>query len=504
MNKINFSINYRNQDHKMPFVQGLADQLKLSGHNCQLNNEELWNKEDSKIDAAIYLGGPHFPQPKPWHLNILIAGSAQSPSPYDHVLVSDLKDSVTLASEVITIFQEMHTKVSTRTTSTRAMLTDHEFRTHGPTVSVLMATHNRRKLLKRALKSILSQSYENLEICLVRDGGEAVDDVVAELNDSRIKLTSYEQNRGKGAALNKAFETSKGEYIAYLDDDDVWYENHIERLMVAVRLLNQDFVYSNGIEVLLESKTDPKEISRTLRYARQVELKELLEFNYITGINVLHERSLFTKAGGFDSSLKVLIDFDMWRRLACLAKPHHVNYTTAEYYLHRSKGSHITDLAAEKPLEYRKQRIKILSKNIHLSDPDLKSELQKVRRRAQFDYAVFSCTNALDQNDLQQASRSLMQAQKYYTRLYSAQLMYAVCLLRTAKPKEALSVFKDCINSNSDTASLLMACSVGIMLKDNFAGEVLEILAGRTKQMTKEQLEILNDYKERYSSSIKK
>ncbi|WP_319778995.1 hypothetical protein [Maridesulfovibrio sp.] len=72
--------------------------------------------------------------------------------------------------------------------------------------------------------------------------------------------------------------------------------------------MNQDFVYSNGIEVLLESKTDPKEISRTLRYARQVELKELLEFNYITGINVLHKRSLFTKAGGFDSSLKVLID----------------------------------------------------------------------------------------------------------------------------------------------------------------------------------------------------
>ncbi|WP_319778994.1 hypothetical protein [Maridesulfovibrio sp.] len=72
-------------------------------------------------------------------------------------------------------------------------------------------------------------------------------------------------------------------------------------------------------------------------------------------------------------------------------------------------------------------------------------------------------------------------AQKYYTRLYSAQLMYAVCLLRTAKPKEALTVFKDCINSNSDTASLLMACSVGIMLKDNFAGEVLEILAGKNK-----------------------
>ncbi|WP_394700646.1 glycosyltransferase [Maridesulfovibrio sp.] len=51
----------------------------------------------------------------------------------------------------------------------------------------------------------------------------------------------YEQNRGKGAALNKAFETSKGDYIAYLDDDDVWYENHIERLIGCCQAFESGF-----------------------------------------------------------------------------------------------------------------------------------------------------------------------------------------------------------------------------------------------------------------------
>ncbi|NDV26832.1 glycosyltransferase [Desulfovibrio sp. JC010] len=383
-----------------------------------------------------------------------------------------------------------------------ARLNEPEFRTDGPLVSVLMATHNRKHCLPRALKSILAQSYKNIEICLARDGGEAVDDVVAKLSDPRIKLLSYEQNRGKAAALNSAFEASRGEYIAYLDDDDIWYEDHLERLMSAARILNRDFVYSNGMEVMLESKTNPKELSRSLRYARQVNLKNLLEFNYITGINVLHERSLFEKAGGFDENLKVLIDFDMWRRLACFADPLHVDFTTAEYYLHKEKGRHITDLAVNNPLEYRKQRLKILAKNIPLPDPELRKELAQVRQRAHFDYAVFNCTKALDNNDLQLASRSLAQAGKYYTKLPTAQLMYAVCLLRLSNPQEALAVFKDCITHDSDTASLLMACSVSMMLKDKFANETLTILEKRKNMLSAEQLKIFSDYKERYAGFI--
>lgn len=459
-----------------------------------LHEEKDWNKEDSKVEVAVYIERSEHWSPKPWHFNVLLAKEESAPAAFDLVLDPDAGSCDNLVFEIFNKLNDLLPIIAKRTTAVRAKLCDRHFRTHGPLVSVLIATYNRKEPLERALKSILSQSYKNLEVCLVRDGGEPVGDLVRSINDSRIKLISLEQNGGKAAALNVAFEASAGEYLAYLDDDDIWYEDHLERLMITARLQNQDFVYSNGVEVLMDP--DKNEISRSVCYSKQVGLQDLLEFNYITGINVLHKRSLAAKVGGFDSRLRVLIDFDMWRRLACFARPYHVNYTTAEYYLHQEKGRHITDLATKDPLEYRRQRLRVLSKNIPLVDDRLKAELREVKQRAQFEYAVFNCNIALESNDLNQASRSLQQAQKLYTELNSAQLMYAVCLLRLSKPMDALKVFKDCIDGSSDIAYLLMAFSVSLMLKDAFSKDVMNMLASRKKTMTETQLKIYNEYKQ--------
>lgn len=501
MQKINFTIKCADACPFVPFVQSLALSIEQAGHRCLIQNEADCNKEDTDIDVAVYPGHSDKLNPKPWHFNILLVNAGQTALGYDSTLTADFRESILTAAKIIKCSREIRPATTERIDTVRAKLADPEFRLSGPLVSVLIATYNRKGPLEKALKSILSQSYRNIEICLVQDGGESIDDIVEKLDDARIKLISCEQNQGKPAALNKAFEASSGDYIAYLDDDDIWYADHLEKLMAAARILKKEFVYSNGMEVLLNSKTDKKEISRTLRYAQQIGLKDLLEFNYITGINVLHERSLFLKAGGFDSRLKVLIDFDMWRRLACHTAPQHVNYTTAEYYLHQHKGRHITDLMKHDPLAYRRQRIRVLSKKLPLADPDLKKELEEVKRRAQFDYAVFNCANALDANNRNMASQSLKQARKYYTELYSAQIMYAVCLLRLSEPQEALKVFKDCINRDSDIASLLMACSVSIALEDRFAGELLDMLAASETQMNEEQLSIFKDYKKQHSKT---
>ena len=502
MIKLNFTLKYPQNCSCASFAKSLALNIEQTGHSCTIHNEAEWNKEDSEINVAIYPLQSDRLNPKPWHFNILLSNDQQAASRYDAVIKTDFKESVLAAAKIIKSSREISPEISERIITAQTKLADPEFRLIGPLVSVLIATYNRKAPLEKALKSILSQSYRNIEVCLVNDGGESIDDVVEKLGDNRIKLLSYEQNQGKPAALNQAFEASSGDYIAYLDDDDIWYPDHLEKLMAAARILDKDFIYSNGMEILLNSKTEKKEISRTLRYAQQVELKDLLEFNYITGINVLHERSLFVKAGGFDPGLKVLIDFDMWRRMACHAPPQHVNYTTAEYYLHQEKGRHITDLMKHDPLAYRRQRIRILSKSLPLEDQELKNELREVKRRAQFDYAVFNCASALDANDRNLALQSLKHAQKYYTDLYTAQIMYAVCLLRLSQPVEALKVFKDCINRDSDIACLFMACSVSIALKDKFAAEMLDRLEALKNQLNEDQLKILNEYKAQYSNTF--
>jgi len=100
----------------------------------------------------------------------------------------------------------------------------------GPKVNVLISTFNRPRYLSEALASVLHQSYRNLQIIVVNDGGEDVSGVVNSFNDPRVVFINRKDNRGKAFSLNEALGYAESKYIAYLDDDDLYYPNHIETL----------------------------------------------------------------------------------------------------------------------------------------------------------------------------------------------------------------------------------------------------------------------------------
>lgn len=101
-------------------------------------------------------------------------------------------------------------------------------------VSVLIPTFNRPRYLSEALTSVVRQSYRNLQVIVVNDGGQDVTDVVQSFGDPRIIFLNRRENRGKASSLNEALACAKGKYIAYLDDDDLYYPNHIEILVDAL------------------------------------------------------------------------------------------------------------------------------------------------------------------------------------------------------------------------------------------------------------------------------
>lgn len=101
---------------------------------------------------------------------------------------------------------------------------------HGPVVSVLISTFNRPRYLYQAVASVLHQSYGNLQVIVVNDGGEDVSDIVNSFRDQRLIFINRKENRGKAFSLNQALTRAEGKYIAYLDDDDLYYPNHIEVL----------------------------------------------------------------------------------------------------------------------------------------------------------------------------------------------------------------------------------------------------------------------------------
>lgn len=99
-----------------------------------------------------------------------------------------------------------------------------------PLVTVIIPSYSRPEQLVDAIKSVIDQSYENLEIIVINDYGTNVEDEISQLNDSRIIYHTNERNLGLAGTRNVGVNISHGEYIAYLDDDDIYYPCHIETL----------------------------------------------------------------------------------------------------------------------------------------------------------------------------------------------------------------------------------------------------------------------------------
>jgi len=110
-----------------------------------------------------------------------------------------------------------------------------------PLVSVIIPAFNRPELIKRAVTSALSQSYQNLEVVVADDHSDAdIQSELAPLGDSRIIVSRHEENRGASAARNTAIAMASGEYLAFLDDDDEWSSTKIEKQVALMQASSED------------------------------------------------------------------------------------------------------------------------------------------------------------------------------------------------------------------------------------------------------------------------
>lgn len=116
-------------------------------------------------------------------------------------------------------------------------------------VSVIIPTFQRPEMLRRAINSVLNQTYQNFEIIITADGCPQFESVVLEYNDSRIKWWNQERNYNNYGITPRNYALklmTSGKYIAYLDDDDYWTKDHLESIMVLFRERNElSFVFSS-------------------------------------------------------------------------------------------------------------------------------------------------------------------------------------------------------------------------------------------------------------------
>jgi len=188
-------------------------------------------------------------------------------------------------------------------------------------VSVVIPTHNREKLLIRAVKSVLNQEYKNLEIIVVSDGStDGTDDAMKRisLTDKRIKYISYSPAKGGNHARNIGIKESKGEYIAFLDDDDTWHENKIKDQLEVFRSDPNIGLVCTGFYSIYEGEEFKTPFIPRPLYDSS---KEILLRNCIgSTTTVMVKRSDVFKAGLFDEDLGAQQDYDLWIRMCQITK----------------------------------------------------------------------------------------------------------------------------------------------------------------------------------------
>ncbi len=222
-----------------------------------------------------------------------------------------------------------------------------------PLVSVLIPAYNSAAYLPQALASATSQTYTPLEVVLVDDG--SCDRTVEIARDWGRGVRVFEQpNRGSGAARNRAIDESRGQYVAFLDSDDVWHPRKVELQMQHLLSCGECVaVYCDKIEIR-DGSPEPDWSLPTRRYD-QVRLSddteksgwiylELLRDSVVHTSTLLVPREVLERIGRFDETLRKGQDLDYWLRLSRAGPIHRLAAELSAYRIHPGSVSYrLTD-----------------------------------------------------------------------------------------------------------------------------------------------------------------
>ncbi|MDR2019087.1 MAG: glycosyltransferase family 2 protein [Syntrophobacterales bacterium] len=178
-------------------------------------------------------------------------------------------------------------------------------------VSIIVTTYNRKSYLKQAVLSTLSQDYPEKEIIVVDDG--STDDSAEEVQGLPVSYL-YKENGGISSARNAGIKASKGDFLAFLDVDDLWLKG---KLSVQMKLMDMEgFKVSYTDEIWIRNG---KRVNQKLRHRKYTGwiFEQCLPLCIISPSSVVIKRDVLDSSGLFDENLAVCEDYDLWLRISC-------------------------------------------------------------------------------------------------------------------------------------------------------------------------------------------
>jgi glycosyltransferase involved in cell wall biosynthesis len=185
-----------------------------------------------------------------------------------------------------------------------------------PEVSVVIATYNMGQHVRQAVLSVLAQSDQNLEVVVVDDGStDNTREVLREFaEDSRVRIL-LQENQGQPKAKNAGWRKGRGRFIGFCDADDYWLPN---KLALQLPLLRRDpkvgVVYSRAATLAADGTLLPPR--KRMSHARSDVLERMFISNLVPFGTAVVRRECLEQVGGFNESIPMGIDWDLWLRIA--------------------------------------------------------------------------------------------------------------------------------------------------------------------------------------------
>lgn len=270
-------------------------------------------------------------------------------------------------------------------------------------ISVVIPTYNRAELLLRSIKSIQDQTYMNWELIVVDDGStDGTEQIISNLDDSRIRYMRNEENIGAAASRNRGVSLAKNDYIAFQDSDDVWRCDKLQRQMEYL-CENKEFDmvycsflkhYNDGRETVVPNKQVG---------AREGNMHTTLLINNVIGTpTILMKKDAFLECGGFDTELRAIEDWDLAVRVSESSQIGFLPEILVDVY--ETQGSISYDGAG-----FYKARCKMLASNV-----------EYLQEMGLFDDLVMDMFNDAEQRGILDSVKTIfmLSLKRYYNKGY--------------------------------------------------------------------------------------
>jgi glycosyltransferase involved in cell wall biosynthesis len=183
-------------------------------------------------------------------------------------------------------------------------------------ISIITPTFNREKFLPAAIESVLQQTYSNWELIIVDDGSKDNTKTLIDtysVKDNRIKYY-FQENQGQSIARNKALSVASGEFICFLDSDNYWTKDKLEKSIIAFnKYPDADILYGDCITI--DEQGHELHRNNMRRHSGKV-AHLLLKDNFVSMNTTMTRKECFLELGGMSGKRRVADDYDLWLRMS--------------------------------------------------------------------------------------------------------------------------------------------------------------------------------------------